>query len=130
MDRCKLQNGSQSFREHLTTLQFQGASVSRRNCVWIGVLCITLISHRAARAPWSPGLARRGWLRASSLELGSKRKHYGCQLAGVAFNPSLLSGSFLMFVGFSLKIDLALWIFNVLLLGKSMPAWQCHIHKM
>lgn len=34
-----------------------------------------------------------------------------------------------MFVGFSLKIDLTLWISNVLLLGKSILAWQCHIHR-
>lgn len=35
-----------------------------------------------------------------------------------------------MFVGFSLKIDLTRWISNVLLFGKSIPAWQCHRHKM
>lgn len=44
--------------------------------------------------------------------------------------PLAACGSFLVFVGFSLKIDPALWIFNVLLFGKSIPAWQGHIHKI
>lgn len=35
-----------------------------------------------------------------------------------------------MFVGFSLKIDLTLWISNVLVFGKSIPAWQWHSHQM
>lgn len=68
---------------------------------------------------------------ASSLELGSPWKSMGANQHEL---PSTLSDFmvaffFLMFVGFSLKIDPTLWISNVLLFGKSILVWQCHMHR-
>lgn len=62
LDQCKLQNGSQSFREHLKVLVFQEASMSKRKCILDRGILHHPSQQQSNMSLWRTGPIRRGWI--------------------------------------------------------------------